>query len=510
MKRTAAFISAILAVIFCLALLASCADAGSGDDTTAPQVTASVDSETEPVETDKYEIGDLVPSTLKFPDEKIVILSRGRDWCKDEVSAEDDGDRIHAAVFTRNLVTQDRLGVTIENILLPGSDNYEISEKYIRTQVSGGLNDYSLICASVYASIIHTNENLYCDLKAVDNLDLSRPYWFAGFNNAAEYKGSQYFCTGAICLSLYRFTFATFFNRHTFEEHNQPFLYEAVSKGEWTLDYQNELITVFYQDVNSDGVAQDRTDKYGLIANHDMISVDPYWSSCKLDILGRNDAGEYMYNVDVERISTAVEKITDMFWNNPGTLRIPNESADAEQPTIARLFAEGQSAMTTLRLIEVEGEAMKNMQDDRGVVPMPKLNKDQDRYYSYVHDTMSAYAIPNTGKSDEEKNMLGAVLEVMASESYRTITPAYYEITLKARYVNDVESVSMLDLITDSIYIDAGILYTKSIDSVHQQMRTFVGKNTPNSVATYFKAEAKKVPKLVNTLNEGLDSVKGQ
>ncbi len=508
MKKTTALVSLIFAIIFCLSAFASCAEkTGPGADTTVPSVTAATDT-TDAPETDKYEIGDNVPATLNYGDEVINILSRGRDWCKDEISAEDDGNAIHSAVATRNLVTENRLGVKIENTLVPGNDNYEISEKYIRTQVSGGLNDYSLICASVYASIIHTNENLYCDLMDVENLDLSRPYWFEGFNNAAVYKGSQYFCTGAICLSLYRFTFATFFNRQTFEEHSVPFPYDKVNSGEWTLDYQYELASIFYEDVNGDGVAQDQTDKYGFIANHDMISVDPYWSSCKLDILGRNDAGEYVYAVDVDRITLAVEKINALFWDNPGTLRIANQSADSEQPIIAGLFAEGHAAMTTLRLIEVESDAMKNMQDDRGVIPMPKLNAEQDRYYSYVHDTMSAFAIPNTSKDDAEKNMLGAVLEVMASESYKTITPAYYEVTLKARYVNDVESVSMLDLITESIYIDAGILYTKSIESVHQLMRTFIGKNQPSSVSTYFKARAKTVPNAVAKINSELDELK--
>jgi len=507
MSKMTKLIAALLAAILLTAALAACANTVEPEDTTAPAAVTSAE-ETTTVQTEKYEIGDNVPATLKFDGETITILSRGRDWCKDEVSAEDDGNIIHEAVYKRNLATEERLGVTIKNELVSGSNNYDISEKYIRTQVQGGDNEYSLICASVYASIIHTNENLYVDLSKAENLDLSREYWFQGFNSAASYKGSQYFCAGAITMSLYRFTFATFFNRNMFDEYNVPYLYDVVRNNKWTLEYQMSIIPTFYVDVNGNGVDQDDTDKYGFISNYDMIGVDAYWSSCKLDILSRNDAGEYEYVPDVERIGNAVEKINKLFWETTGTLRVANKSSDSEQSDIAKTFAEGGAAMTTLRLIEVEGDSMKNMQDDRGVVPMPMLDESQDGYYSYIHDTMSAYAIPNTSKTESEINMLGAVLEVMGSESYRYITPAYYDITLKAKYSSDPESVEMLDIITQNIYIDPGILYTKSINSVHQSMRTFV-KTNAKSVTVYFKAAAKSVPPLVRTLNSELDLVSG-
>ena len=82
--------------------------------------------------------------------------------------------------------------------------------------------------------------------------------------------------------------------------------------------------------------------------------------------------------------------------------------------------------------------------------------------------------------------MLGAVLEVLASESYRTVTPAYYETALKARYMDDHVSWEMLDLITQNIKLDAGVLYTKELDSVHQKLRKIITDNKGNTVATTY------------------------
>ena len=137
-----------------------------------------------------------------------------------------------------------------------------------------------------------------------------------------------------------------------------------------------------------------------------------------------------------------------------------------------------------------------------GIVPVPKLDETQDGYYSYAHDTMTAYGIPLTVVGDELE-MVGAFLEAMGSESYRTLTPAYYELALKTKYVSDEQSVKMLDDIVNNFYVDAGVLYTKKISSFHQNMRTWVGTGK-NTVASMIKATEKAIAKQLDTLNEGM------
>ena len=60
----------------------------------------------------------------------------------------------------------------------------------------------------------------------------------------------------------------------------------------------------------------------------------------------------------------------------------------------------------------------------------------------------------------------------------------------------------MLDMIYRSVYIDAGVLYTKTVD-VHQQLRTII-RSESNTVASMFKATAKVVSKMITKLNDGL------
>lgn len=201
----------------------------------------------------------------------------------------------------------------------------------------------------------------------------------------------------------------------------------------------------------------------------------------------------------------AVDKMQKLFWGTEGALSIKHTSGDAEQEDIAKKFSESTAAMVTLRIIEAEGEYMRGMKDTYGIVPLPMLNAEQDDYCSYAHDQMTAFGIANTTPHDR-RDMLGAVLEAMASESYRTVTPAYYEVALKNKYAKDPASWDMLDIVTENLYIDPGVLYTKNIESVHQKFRTIIGDQL-NGASTRFKILERPVKSKLDTLNEGLKAL---
>lgn len=501
-------IALTLAILMLGAALCACADqpVETPDETTpadqsdaGEQVTTPPPAESSPA--DKYDVADNLPE-LNYGNDTITILSRGISWCRDEIAVDAiNGEHINDSIYERNRAVEDRLGIKIENIMTSSNSHYEVTEK-IRTQVNSATHDYDMLANSVYSSIMYTEEGLFQDLLQCEYLDLDQPWWAQGFNRAASIGDSQYFVSGSIALSTYRFIFATFFNRELFNTNGIDLPYEVVNNGKWTLDYQYEISSNIYIDNNGDN-EKNEGDTFGFVTNADMIGVDAYWSSCDLPILVKTEDNYLEYAMDVDRLSTAVEKINHLIWENPGALAIPHASADSEQDTIAQIFADGNAAMVTLRLIAAESSFLRNMSDDYGIVPIPKLDEAQTDYYSYAHDCFTAYGVPVT-VVDEELEKMGAVLEALASESHRTVLPAYYEITLKDKYCNDPESRDMLDKIINSFYIDPGVLYTKKIDSVHQKLRTFIGSNI-NNVASTMKGLSRIVP---NSLQKLLDGIK--
>ena len=312
-------------------------------------------------------------------------------------------------------------------------------------------------------------------------------------------------CTGSIALTLYRYMFVTFFNKNMFEESNVGNMYEVVENGNWTLDRQYEIASGFYRDINGNGSA-DLGDRFGFLTTNKAY-IDAYWSSCKLPILTKDSENYYVYSIDKDRMIVAVDKILNLWYNCPGSYIVESVSDSADQKAGASALAEGRAAMVTLRLVSVESDELKNMDDKYGIIPIPKLDEYQDRYYTFLHDQFTAFGIVSTVKEDRLQ-MMGAVLEAMASESYKSVIPVYYDIALKYRYAKDEESGRMLDMIYASIYIDPGVLYTKVLSSVHQQLREII-RSKNNAVVSTFKTLDKVVEKQVKTLNDSLAAMQG-
>lgn len=270
------------------------------------------------------------------------------------------------------------------------------------------------------------------------------------------------------------------------------------------LDYQNEITTGFYADLNGNNTA-DVNDRFGFILNHDHIGVDTYWSSLELPILSKDADNLFTFTPNKERMATAIEKVNALVWKNEGTWRVDFITGDAEQADLAKMFGEGRAAMVTLRLIEAESESLRNMEDKYGIVPVPKLDETQAEYHSHMHDNADGFAVPLTTYG-EKLEMVGAVMEAMASEGNRTLMPAYYETALKTKYVSDEASVQMLDLVIESLHIDPGFLYVAGTGGFHQNMRNWIGQNN-NHISSAVTSITRVIGKQLEKLNETFEKI---
>lgn len=455
-------------------------------------------------ETGEPEQLDSIPADLKFNGEDVTIISRAYiGWTWDEVAVPElNSEPVNDAIFNRNVKVGDRLNVNIVSHAIDDVDQAKpIAE--VQRAVLAGSDEYDLLAGAAYLVLQYTLEGLFCDMTQLEYLDLSQSYWMQDYNEVISYNDKQYSATGMIALSTYRFAFVTMFNKNQFDDKSVPYLYEAVNNNEWTLDYQSALADDFYQDLNGDG-KKDEDDFYGLITSP-YISTDPYWASCDLTIVEKNADGEYEYVLDTARLSNATDKILQLFYES-GTYVYPHTNYDAEQDDIRIAFADNMGAMCTTRLVAAEQPDIRNMEELYGIVPMPKYDSAQSGYGTLMHDQFTVFALPATVKADRF-DMLGAVLEVMASESMRTVKPAYYEIALKRKYMSDPVAWEMLDLIFDTVKIDAGIVYTNALGNPHDQLRQII-TSKKNTVSSKYKRMDTTVGKYLSKMEkkfEGLE-----
>lgn len=464
---------------------------------------AGVEGSTAADETETLQL-DNIPDDLKFNGEDVVILSRSmQGWTQDEVAVPElNSEPVNDAMFNRNIVVSDRLNVNIVSAPIEDPDQFKPITEIERVVKAGG-EDYDLVAAACYVALGSTVKGTFLDLSDLEYLDLSQSYWMQDYNEVISYADSQYTATGMIALSTYRFAFVTLFNKALFDDKSLPYLYESVENNEWTLDYQASIAEEFYQDLNGNG-KQDEDDLYGHVSCPGL-NVDAYWSACDVPLVQKDADGMYEWVLDTGRLADVVDKILYLFYDCGGTYLYKEVVNNTEQDEIREMFSDGRAAMATLRLIAVEQPDVRNMEQMYGIVPMPKYDTNQAEYGTLMHDQFTVFCIPASAAS-EKIELIGATMEVMASESLRMVKPAYYEIALKRKYMSDPVAWDMLDLTFARVIVDAGVVYGEAMTYPHHGLRTVIGSKK-NSVSSKFAKMDSKMNKQLSKIMGKLDKL---
>jgi hypothetical protein len=147
------------------------------------------------------------------------------------------------------------------------------------------------------------------------------------------------------------------------------------------------------------------------------------------------------------------------------------------------------------------------MDTDFGVLPLPLFSEDQERYYNSSASWTSAfYTIPNNAFDDEGFARTGYILQALAYESLYTLTPAYYEITLKGKTTRDEESSAMLDLIFSTRSYDYGWYF--EIGEYNEGIMNLLRSYSTN-VASMYEKGLKNAEKLLDKINAAVDEISG-
>ena len=501
MHKNPRFLSALLAALMLVGPLTAC---GTPSETPAD---TEQEKQTNAVEEDTA-LRDNLPNDLNYGGDEVTIISRDYEgWTRGEISVSGlNSDPVNDSVFERNKSVEQRLNIKINSILDDNADASAVVNK-VATAVKAGTQEYDLAATACYTTLPEVQNGTFVDLRDTRYLDFDQHWWTSGFNEVMEYNGAQFVATGDALISTYRFAFVTVFNQDLFTDARQPFLYQHVEDGTWTLDKQISLVPLFYRD-NGNGIQDDQGDIYGF-ASGGMASIDAYWSSCQMDIIRKDADGIYEVVLDMDRLHGAAEKILTLFHSTEGASRIfTPHGMGAEHDDIRELFAAGYSAMATLRIIELERSSMRNMTQKFGVVPMPKYDENQSGYYTLLQDQLTVFTIPTT-VTGERLDQISAVMEALGSASYRIVKPAYYETTLRTKIAQDPQSAEMMERVIDGIYIDAGILYVISLPGFQGNLRDLVNSKN-NDAISRFKSVSKQAETSLRAIVKKLDRVTQQ
>ena len=94
------------------------------------------------------------------------------------------------------------------------------------------------------------------------------------------------------------------------------------------------------------------------------------------------------------------------------------------------------------------------MESDFGILPYPKYNAQQDKYYSRMEGCDMFFA--PISASQDALDRTSVILEALSSESARNVIPVYYDLALKTKFTRDEESAEIIDLLFENRIFDLG------------------------------------------------------
>ncbi|MBR5767586.1 MAG: hypothetical protein IKX86_02775 [Clostridia bacterium] len=211
-------------------------------------------------------------------------------------------------------------------------------------------------------------------------------------------------------------------NKDELVNHNyaSDYIYTLVDSGEWVFDKLFEMVEGLYVDLDHDQTYSEN-DYYGF-------SADPY--GMVYEYPGAGLKGTYLtdsgfeFDFGTTRAVSVVDKICDFLqkpevwckeWGKRPVMFFAGNS----------LFCSWASELRGLNVIDF----------NFGVVPFPKFDDTQDRYYSYTGGGLMF--VPSTVA---DPDFTGALIEAMSVGSHSELVPAFYEKYIQQRVLQDEKS----------------------------------------------------------------------
>jgi hypothetical protein len=364
----------------------------------------------------------------------------------------------------------------------------------ITNDVMGGMGAYD--CTVGWDGSGLNNSGYFMNLLSFPELDFANdPWWFDAWHENSTFYDCMFTCNGDLQFEIYYDIELVYFNKTMYGNlHDDPNeLYNLVIDGKWTLDKMAQAAKDAYVDLNNNGQT-DIEDQLGYVTYKPAASVDPFMYLSDIEFTPRDSEGYLTVNLLDERCVDLTTKIVEYF-HQPGSLY------ETESGAANAAFVNGTAQFLGINSISA-AKAFRNMEDDFSFLPYPKLTEDQEHYNCVVADIVGPGAVPGTSLN---LDMVGAVIEALSSETYRTVLPTYYETALKIKYSRDDQTSQIVDIIHNASYTDFLYAYSSSLSSIGVIMRELVAGNSTDYMSKVSKKQRsvdKCLNKIITTFEE--------
>ena len=463
MKKSIRLISIFTAALLLASTFAlwGCAQeetATTPDGTTAAIEGADVEATTEAgggdVDKDQAIIDAYELEAIDFEGHNFRILASGEtdEWkARDVYVAEETGDVLSDAVYRRRIAIEEKYNIKITEVPVTRGNYYSSINKI----VNAGTDEYDALFINLVTASKSAKAGHLLNLNDIKYIDLTQPWWDQSLMSDTTVMNKVYFATGDISIMDNDGTWTMMFNKKMIADFALDNPYELVTSGKWTVDKLQEMMKGVTKDLNGDGTI-DHTDQVGWATTGNTVKGLFYSFGMRIIRKDENDMPYY----DLPQDPSAIEKLNRMFdvlRPTDGSTMYDSDYSKVNPLThqIVQAAFEEDRALFYAEVMQCV-ERIRKMETPFGIIPLPKWNENQEKYQTYVHeDASTVLAIPVTAT---DRDRTGIIVESLAHEGRRYITPAYKEIALKGKYARDNESSAMIDLIFEGRSADIGMI----------------------------------------------------
>jgi hypothetical protein len=435
--------------------LAACSGKTTPDksDVSASSDTDGDTSSAPPADTaPEYVVPDELPE-LNFDGEAFRILQGTEgNWLYTE---ELNGENLNDTVFERNRRLETRFNVVIEE---PNTVKTDVLIEMASQLVHANDDVYDVVSQPLVRmgnDQTSTSFEVLRNVLTLPYIDLDKPWYTKGLRDAIV-DDRLLALTGDMTLSYTSGTVVVYFNKTKWIDylHSTDDLYQIVRDGKWTVDRLMSYSVDLYHDVNGNG-KRDEDDFYGFSPVYNAsVNAFVYGSELRRIKIAGDSWATYeivqdMYN---EKLIDLYIKLKKLMTESQGAAVLVEYADNTET------FMSGNALFTSLSVSAMTTPEMVAMEDDFGVLPIPKWDEDQQEYHTNV-DCMVA-SIVGVLKTVQNVAKVGAMIEAMSAASYTDVMPVYCESVLELRHARDPESSEMLRMIMDTRVMDWETLYS--------------------------------------------------
>ena len=497
-------LAALLVAALLVCALFGCQTAPEkGEESTTADAAGEEDGQEEGEQATERIYPDLAP--VDFGGYEFMFLVRGVaslgadwvEWCHRDIFAEEvNGDVINDAVYNRNRKIEAKYNISIAWTEV---ENPKV-ETMVNQSVKAGDDIYDIVAPHLTQFPPTAQSGYYVDFFSVPYLDLKKPWWDQGTIRDLSIINKLFILQGALLVLDNDAMEAMIFNKELLKEHALDDPYAIVKAGEWTFDKLLEMSRGVARDLNGDGKMYIKDDRFGCITQAD--SNVSFFVSGGEKICSKDENDYPIVTFGSERGYRVTDKISELMLDEDNVVHLHRyEGKFPIYDEQVKMMEENRALFSWIRMRIVE--RLRGMEMDFGILPLPKLEKAQEKYVTNMNPhTGAGISIPVVA-SDLDRT--GMILEDLCAESLYTLQPAYYDINLKGKYARDEESQDMLDIILNNTAHDIGYVYNFGGFGMDAMLRN--AQNKKADYASPFEKALGKMEKAIEKVVEAYENI---